>query len=241
MTKHDFLTALTNALKERQIPDAAEIVGEYDEHFSFRLADGFTEEEIAARLGAPEEIAAQYEGGEAAPARADAWLVRAGFCVLDLFAGIFFLVLLACGLVLAAAALTSGAIAVCLVGGLNPFALIPPMPYWCGVMFGLALAALAVLSAAGCVYYGAFIRQLARCFVRFQHNALAAAAGRPVRPAVAARPSMPRRTARRLYLLTMISLTVFMACLVLGYLAAALSAGSPAFWHAFGWFGYTGA
>lgn len=102
-----------------------------------------------------------------------------------------------------------------------------------------ALAALAVLSTAGCVYCGAFIHQLTRSFARFQHNALAAAGGRTVRPSAAARPSTTRKAARRLYLLSMISLKVFLICLVLDYLAAVLSAGSSAFCYAYGWFGYT--
>lgn len=34
---------------------------EYEQHFAFKLADGYSEEEIAARLGSPAELAAQFE------------------------------------------------------------------------------------------------------------------------------------------------------------------------------------
>ena len=34
---------------------------EYRQHFAFKLAEGHTEEEIAAKLGEPEAIAAQYD------------------------------------------------------------------------------------------------------------------------------------------------------------------------------------
>ena len=50
------------------------------------------------------------------------------------------------------------------------------VPVMAGVL-ALALAALALLSFVGCVYYGAFLRQLVRVFSRFQKNALASASG----------------------------------------------------------------
>lgn len=60
MTKHEFMTRLTNELHKRNVADAADIAEEYEQHFAFKLADGYSEEEIAARLGAPEELAAQF-------------------------------------------------------------------------------------------------------------------------------------------------------------------------------------
>lgn len=60
MTKHEFMTRLTNELHKRNVADAADIAEEYEQHFAFKLADGYSEEEIAAKLGAPEELAAQF-------------------------------------------------------------------------------------------------------------------------------------------------------------------------------------
>ena len=53
MKKHEFLTALADELAKRRVPDAEEIVEEYRQHFDLKLADGYFEEEIAARLGSP--------------------------------------------------------------------------------------------------------------------------------------------------------------------------------------------
>lgn len=58
MTKSQFLQSLETELKSRRLPDAGEILEEYEQHFSFKLADGYTEQEIARKLGSPFEIAA---------------------------------------------------------------------------------------------------------------------------------------------------------------------------------------
>ena len=56
MTKHEFITRLTNELHKRNVADSADIVEEYEQHFAFKLVDGYSEEEIAAKLGNPEEL-----------------------------------------------------------------------------------------------------------------------------------------------------------------------------------------
>ena len=61
MTKTEFLTRLGAELKARKVSDMEDILGEYSRHFDYKLADGYSEEEIAARLGSPEELAAQFE------------------------------------------------------------------------------------------------------------------------------------------------------------------------------------
>ena len=48
MTKHEFMERLTNALKRNGIEDISEIIDEYEQHFAFKMADGFCEAEIAA-------------------------------------------------------------------------------------------------------------------------------------------------------------------------------------------------
>ena len=52
MTKQDYLTALKQELNKNAVADAEDIVSEYEQHFQFKLADGFSDEEIAAKLGA---------------------------------------------------------------------------------------------------------------------------------------------------------------------------------------------
>lgn len=237
MTKHEFMTRLTSELHKRNVEDAADVVEEYEQHFAFKLADGYSEEEIAARLGTPEELAAQF-GETNAPKqkRGSKPLTVVGLCFADLFAGLFFALLDGFGLVMAAATLAFAGVAVCLLGNLNVYGLLPAMPYWCGAILALSAAALAVLIAVGCVYYAAFLRQLVRSFGRFQHNTLAAASGEATLPALAINPQFTAKTKRRLRSVALISLALFAACFVLSYLVCALSAGSVQFWHVWGWF-----
>lgn len=61
MNKAEYLGALEAELKAREASDIDEIIAEYSEHFDFKLADGFSESEIAVKLGAPEKIAEQFE------------------------------------------------------------------------------------------------------------------------------------------------------------------------------------
>lgn len=53
MKKAEFLNRLSDELNKRRVTDAEDIVEEYRQHFDLKLADGFFEEEIAARLGDP--------------------------------------------------------------------------------------------------------------------------------------------------------------------------------------------
>ena len=66
MTKSEFMTQLASELRKRNVADVADVVDEYEQHFAFKLADGYTDEEIAARLGDPVAVAAQF--GAVAPA-----------------------------------------------------------------------------------------------------------------------------------------------------------------------------
>lgn len=237
MKRTEFLTRLTDELANRHVSDAEEITAEYAQHFDMKLADGYSEEEIAAKLGDPTALAAQFGETEAPKQKGgNKPLVVAGLCFADVFAGLFFLLLAAWGLVMAAAALAFAVAAVCLIGGVDLFALFPAMPYWCGVILALALAALTVLLAVGCVYYGAFLRQLIRSFGRFQHNALAAASGEAALPPLAIHPQLSGKTKRRFRTTALVSLALFAACFMLAYIACAMSAGSLEFWHVWGWF-----
>ena len=51
MTKNEFLASFQNELQKRHIPDWEDVVSEYEQHFALKQADGFSEEEIAAKLG----------------------------------------------------------------------------------------------------------------------------------------------------------------------------------------------
>ncbi|HHW47363.1 MAG TPA: DUF1700 domain-containing protein [Clostridiaceae bacterium] len=242
MTKNEFLTILANELKKNNIADAEDIINEYEQHFAFKMADGFTEEEIAAKLGNPAVLASQFESaGEAKKYGGKKAITVIGLCFVDLFAGAFFALLIAWEIIMAVFSVSNAVIAVCLFSGMSPWLLIPPMPYWCAAVFGLSLTALSVLSAVGCIYFAAFIRQLMRSYGRFHHNTIAAASGNAVLPSLAIHPRLPAKTNRRIRSAALFSLTLFVICFILGMIMSMISAGALEFWHAWGWFGYTAA
>lgn len=115
MKKTEFLNKLREELERRNVADAADILEEYEQHFGLKLADGFFEEEIAARLGDPAILAAQFDETERAPQKESGSkpLTVIGLGFADVFAGLFFLLLAGFGIVLAAAALSFGVAAVC--------------------------------------------------------------------------------------------------------------------------------
>lgn len=241
MTKNEYLNQLINELKKNNVADADDIASEYEQHFAFKMADGFSEEEISAKLGNPAALAAQFERSTntgKSCGRKTTTLIGLAFA--DLFTGAFFALLFAWEAIMAAFSLSCAVVAVCLFGGVNFYSLIPPMPYWCGVVFGLSLAALAVLASTGCIYFAAFIRQLMRSYGRFHHNAVAAASGNAVLPSLAINPQLPAKANRRIRTAALLSLAVFAACFVLAMIVSMISSGTFGFWHAWGWFGYTG-
>ena len=237
MTKNEFLSTLAAELKRRTIADTDEIVSEYEQHFTFKMADGYSEEEIVAKLGDPVLIAAQFEPAASDPDKLRTeWMVRGAFVLVAIPVALFFLMLIVTAVTLMAFALAFGALAVILLAGINIYSLIPPMPYWNGAVFGIAAAALAVLLALGCVYYVAFIRQLGRAYGRLRHNLIASVSGAAPLPYLAIHPQLAGRTNRRLRLAALLSFVLCAISLFLGIIVAVLSAGTIEFWHAWNWF-----
>lgn len=114
MTKNEFLSRLEAELEARRVPEPEDILGEYRRHFEYKLADGYSEEEIAARLGAPEELAAQFEPEREAPrpsragSAARSALTWTGLVFADMFVLSFFMLFASWVAVVACAALARG-------------------------------------------------------------------------------------------------------------------------------------
>lgn len=60
MNRKEYISALRAQLRRLPSDDVEEIVKEFDTHFEMGMADGKSEEEIAAKLGSPEEVAQIY-------------------------------------------------------------------------------------------------------------------------------------------------------------------------------------
>lgn len=200
-------------------------------------ADGYSEDEIAAKLGDPAKLAAQF-GAESASAGKGGRkaAVVTGFVFLDIVTVLGFIALTAFALVLAAAAIGFAAIGVSLITKASLYGVIPAMPYSSAVILGIASPALAVLTGIGCAWYSAFVRQSVRAFGRFQSNAIAGADGKAVLPALPMQPKFAAPCARRMRRAARAALIVFVVALVIGFVVSAFAAGSIEFWHVWGWF-----
>lgn len=236
MTQPEYLAQLKSELKHVGISDVEEIASEYEQHFRFKLADGFSEEEIAAKLGAPEAIAAQFASVKSDSKKnggrkifLTVWLALLGLLegMLDLlFAGFI--------LALAGAAVACAAIGVELIFGLNFAGLLPAMPYGGAAVMGVSFLALAVLFSLAVSYCTAYLFQIIRASIRWRKNVLSDGMLPPLPWSPQFQPKV-RRGIRTVFLW---AIMVFGITFVLAYAILGLSANAWEFWHAFGWFGY---
>ena len=238
MNKNEYLSQLKNELKKNCIPDSEEIMLEYEQHFDFKIADGFTEDEISARLGNPSLLAAQFKPDGTSSEKNSRRKISVYFWLpfTDIMVSIFFIMHWAWDLVIVAASISFAALAVCLFGGINPYSLIPPMPYWCGAVLGISSAAMSVLSAVGFFYFALLVRQIMRSYRRFHQNVLSSASGKAILPSLPTYPQIPRKSKRRMRNIAMFSFTIFLASFICGFIISAVSAGSFEFWHVWNWF-----
>lgn len=239
MDKRTFLSDLEKQLASRGVADIAGIIEEYEDHFNFKAADGYTEDEIAARLGKPADIALQYNPpGAARPAGHGGTRAMAatGLTLLSILVFPALLLLYVWVLVLGVLAIACVALGASLITGIDLAAVIPSLPIAGGIIMEITSLALAVLAASGTIYSLKLSSQLTRSYIHWIRRCMAAASGRPVSPPIAVTPQLKPRLRRALRLMTGLSLAVLGIGFVLGYAVLALAAGSFEFWHVWGWF-----
>jgi uncharacterized membrane protein len=238
MSRTEFIGTLTKRLSALGVADIEDIAAEYEEHFTYKLAEGYSEEEIARRLGDPAALADQFapERPEQNAGTAKKVFLYAGALFPHVLAELLFTFLAAWTLVLGAAVLGSLALGACLAAGVSPFGWVPPMPYACALLFAVTLFALAVLAGLSAVYWAPFVWRLARSYGRYAGNILAKQIGRPTHPPLAIYAEFKPKTRRRLRKIRTVALCVFTAGFIIAYAACALSAGAFEFWHVWNWF-----
>ena len=238
MNKAEFINTLRNSLKERRISDAEDIVSEYEQHFRFKMADGYSEKEVASRLGDPKALAQQFETEAISAKPGIKAFVTLGMVFVDFIAIAFFLVLFAWVIALAVAVVALVGIGIVLMFNLSIFNLLPGMPHFVGFLFGITALGLAALVSVESIYSYLLTRQLMRSYHRWRRNTLATTNQEELLPGIPAHPQIPTTINRRIRNLSLIALTVFILSSASGFILASLAAGSLQFWHAWGWFGY---
>ena len=168
---------------------------------------------------------------------AERMLVRTGIILADIVSGP--VLLLAFGLMAAFGALAIAAIfgAVCLIGGFAVAPVIPAMPYWCGALFGVALAALSVVAAAVSRIHYRLTRHGIRRYARYRKNITAELSGRADRQSAEGVVPVANVLDYRLRAVALGSLAACLAFLAAGFLVCGVTAGTPEFWSAWHWFG----
>lgn len=236
MTKQDYLTALKQELNKNAVADAEDIVSEYEQHFAFKLADGFTEEEIAVKLGAPAQIALQFAGLPKSHKRKGGkktllvlWLTIMGVFEVMLYgAFLYFIVGLFIG------SLVPVALGVEFIAGLNFMNILPLMPYGAAIVCGISLIALGVMIFLFAVYCFAMLRQMVRASLRWRRNMMREEA----LPLLPLSPQFAPKTRRALRGILLWAVMIFAVTFIAGFAILALYTHSWGFWHALGWFGY---
>jgi uncharacterized membrane protein len=236
MTKQDYLNELRAELNKNAVADAEDIVSEFEQHFLFKLADGFTEEAIASKLGAPAQIAAQFAGipgGKKHRSGKKAflviWLTFIGVFELMLYAAFLsFTVALFCG------SLVPAALGAELIAGVNLMNILPPMPYFAALVLGVMLLALAVMLFLFALYCFAYLRQMVRASLRWRKNLM----GGEALPLLPMSPQFSPKTRRAIRSTLLWAVLVFGITLMAGFAILSLYTHAFGFWHALGWFEY---
>ena len=234
MKKQAYLDELARRLEARGVSDVDEIVSEYAEHFARKGMDGYSEEEIAAKLGVPADLALEYGEGDTGVKKALRLplLIALGF--VDLCLALLYLVAMAWAAALAVCAIAVAFVGLCLLAAplLPAGVLIPAMPYLPGAALGVAIFAFATLLALLAIYSFLLTKKSAVAFLRWQRGV---SGKRKVVP-YAIFPLLGGKPKRALRTVAIISAIVFVVFFAGAYAAFALKAGALEFWHVWHWF-----
>lgn len=235
MNKQEYLDALEQSLKAHRVPDIGDIIAEYEQHFEFKLRDGYSESKVAAKLENPDVIAEQFAkhcGGKQ-KAAGKGVLTRILLPFADLFAGLFFILLVCWVIAIGAFTIAFAALGVSLAAGFNLAGIIPYMPYAGSLVLGVAVLSLSVLAAVAAIYCCMFLKQLFKAYRRWRKNKLNS--GSPL-PPLSKHPDIADRTRRRLRNTALVALVIFCICSMAALFILFAHAGFKPFWHEWRWF-----
>jgi uncharacterized membrane protein len=239
VNKQNYLSELTSQLKVNNIEDIEEIIAEYEEHFKRKMADGYSEEEIATKLGKPKEIALQFAQTESGKVnnkkRTSKLVVGTGLFFTDLFVIPFTVLMYAWLAVLGATSIASAVCGICLI--IRPllpanFLFIPTLPFIGGVLWGVTFIAFGVLAALATVYCGKLTVQMWKKYRRWHKNVFSGWKY----PPYSMHPVLEDRLRRKMRSVALIAVIVLGLTFIIGYIVMAASAGALGFWHTWHWF-----
>lgn len=232
MNKTDYIKALEAELRARKASDIDEIIEEYSEHFDFKMADGFSESQIALKLGAPEKIAEQFaeeKSEKKGKPRALKKALSALIAIPEVMGGVIFA---AWDVILAAVAIAFLVIGGTLIAGSDITGVIPKMPYASSLMFGIGAPALAVLAGCAAWYCFRLLMQLIKSRMRWHKSFVSGT----ILPPLSIAPRLEGKGKRIFRSIIYISAAAFGLFFLAAYVISAIDAHSVEFWHAWKWF-----
>ena len=234
MNKQEYLNELEKALKAAHVPESTDILTEYAEHFDRKLQDGYSEEEVAAKLVSPKDVAGQFGEIITGGGKLGGKLILAiGLVFADIFVGSFFVVFYAWVVILGAFAIAATGIGIIAATGFSLWNIIPEMPYICGLLLGIAFLALAVLSAFGTEYCRLYVTQMLRGYARWHNGLMGKASTSPPLPLY---PVISRKKRRIMRSVTLVALVVFAVAFIACLSSMMLATKSLEPWHIWHWF-----
>lgn len=241
MTKKEYLKQLEKALKRNGVPDIDDIINEYSQHFDCKIAEGHSEEEIAAKLEAPSEIAVQFNLNEdevhSTPKKSSAtkWIIN---CIMPILSIVNFSFVISmvcygiCAVASSIAVLLSGLAIV--VGNIFPLPhglSVPTMPIAASILICISLIAFAVLLfLSGIIIFKLGIHFFA-AFYRFWYNSVSSNPKGKLNF-----PRFKEKTKKVMSITAIVAALIFLLFSIAAYIYLASFTGSIEFWHALGWF-----
>ncbi|NLL39076.1 MAG: DUF1700 domain-containing protein [Clostridiales bacterium] len=234
MNKETYLHQLKIHLKANSIPDYEDIIADYEEHFRQKLAEGCSEEEISARLGSPEAIAAQFKapahtGGDA-PRGMSKFLFGIGVFFADVFVFMFIILLFAWLACIAAFSLACLALGFTLIFEIKISFLYIPFP--CNSVLGVSFLALAVLSSVGVICFYCYTVHFIRMYRQWHRSVF-----KPATISLPRKPAISDRLKRGCSRVALATFGLFTGSFILALFLMFMVAGFKPFWHVWNWFG----
>ena len=232
MKKDEYLSQLKKELQKNDINDDEDIINEYKQHFAFKQADGYSEEEIASTLGSPQMLALQYvnENNNVNPGN------MVGIKIIMSFAALFeimaYIILAGFVIVFTVSSLVSTTIGCCLIGHFNIAGLIPNMPYISAFFFSISFFAFAVLLGTASYYLIALIKQAVKASIRW-HKKVTSSDTLSLLPI---NPQFKDKTKMNLKKILLWSAVSLCSCIIIGGTISIILSGAVEFWHAWNWF-----
>jgi uncharacterized membrane protein len=237
MTQSEYIQKLRKELTVRGVKDIDDIVAEYEQHFVMKKNDGYTEDEIAAKLGAPGYIAEQFGSENETEAKNisknNKLLIGSFIWMLDIAAASVFIALYSWVIVMGAFSVSSVLLGFFVGTGIRfNEAIIPYMPSVGGIVLGVSFLALSILSAIGTIYSHFYVIQIAKKYLRWHRNIFSTNQF----PPLSFNPNLSGKFKRRTRLIAIISAIAFAVTFAAANIVLFAYAEYKPYWHEWGWF-----